>query len=75
MVGDRAGVIEAEHFESHCWTSPSGDQAPQHFGLEQVVVGVIMPLAEKDEISARQTGDHARGIDEPGGGDVPYAPG
>jgi hypothetical protein len=45
MVGDRAGVVEAEHFKTHCGMSSNDNQASEHFGLQQVVIGVVMPLA------------------------------
>lgn len=71
MPGDRAGVVEPEHFKPHCGTSSNSNQAPEHFGLEKMMVGVIVPLAEKYEISANQTFDQTLAIDELGGGDVP----
>ena len=75
MSGDNAGVVKAEHFKTHCGMSSKGDQAAKHFGLQQVMVRVVVPLAEKDEISAGQTFDQSLTIDESGRGDVPDAPG
>jgi len=75
MSGDNAGVVEAEHFKTHCGTSSNGEQAPDHFGLQHVMVRVVMALAEKDEISASQTLDQSLAIDELGGGDLPNTSG
>ena len=75
MVGDRAGIVEPEHFKTHCGTSSNSNQAPEYFGLEQMMVGVIMALAEKYEISATQTFDQTPAINELGGRDVPNMPG
>jgi len=75
MVGDRAGIVETEHFKTHCRTASNSNQAPEYFGLQQVMVRVVVPLAEKDEISAGQTFDQSLTIDESGRGDVPDAPG
>ena len=75
MSGDNAGVVKAEHFKTHCGMSSKGDQAPKHFGLQHVMVGVVMPLAEKDEISASQTFDQSLAIDELLGDDVPNTSG
>ncbi len=75
MVSDRASIVKAEHFKTHCGTSSNGNQAPQHFGLQHVMVGIVMALAEKDEISASQTFDQSLAIDESGGGDVPNTSG
>jgi hypothetical protein len=75
MVGDSANVFEAEHFKTHCGTSSNGNQAPEHISLQQVMVGVVMPLAEKEKISASQTFDQTLTIDESGGRDVPDTPG
>ena len=75
MSGNNACVINAEHFKTHCGTPSNGDQAPEDFGLQHVMVRVVMPLAEKDEISASQTFDQSLAIDELGGGDVPNAAG
>jgi hypothetical protein len=44
-------------------------------GLQHVMVGVVMSLAEKDEISASQTLDQSLAIDESVGGDVPNTSG
>jgi hypothetical protein len=52
MVGDSGGVVKAEHFKTHGGTASGGDEAVEHFGLQQVMVGVVMALAEKEEISA-----------------------
>jgi hypothetical protein len=71
MLGDSAGIVEAEHFKTDCRTPPARNQAPKHFGLQLMMVEVIVPLAEQDEISARQTGDQSLAIDESGRGDVP----
>ena len=75
MSGDSASVVAAEHFKTHCGTSSNGDQTPKHFGLQHVMVGVVMALAEKDEISAGQTFDQSLAIDESVGGDVPNTSG
>jgi len=75
MVGDRAGIVETEHFKTHCRTASNSNQAPEYFGLQQVMVRVVVPLAEKDEISAGQTFDQSLTIDESGRGDVPDTPG
>ena len=64
MSDDNACVVKAEHFKCHCGMSSNGDQAPKHLGLQHVMVGVVMPLAEKDEISASQTLDQSLAIDE-----------
>jgi hypothetical protein len=71
ILGDSASVVEAEHFKTHCGTSSSGNQVPEHFGLELMMVGVVVPLAEQDEIRASQTFDQTLAIDESLGGDVP----
>jgi hypothetical protein len=75
MVGDRICVVEAEHFKTHCGTSSNRDQAPDYFGLQHMMVRVVMPLAEKDEISASQTFGQSLAIDELGGGDLPNTSG
>ena len=75
MLGDSAGVVEAEHFKTDCGTPSDGDQAAEHFGLKHVMVGVVVPLAEQDEISARQMFDQSMVIDESGGGDLPNTSG
>jgi hypothetical protein len=49
MPGDRGGVVKAEHFKSHGGTASERGQAAEHLGLQQVMIGVIMPLAEKQE--------------------------
>lgn len=45
MVGESAGVVEAEHFETDCRAPSSGNQAPEHFSLELMMIRVVMPLA------------------------------
>jgi len=75
MVGDSAGVVKAEHFKAHGGTASGGDEATEHFGLQPVMVGVVMSLAEKEEISASQTDDETLAIHESGRGDVPNTPG
>ncbi len=45
MIGDRTGVVEAEHLKTHCGTPIGGNQAPHYVGLQQVMVGVVMALA------------------------------
>jgi hypothetical protein len=40
-----------------------------------MMVGVVVPLAEKEEISASQTGDETLAIHEPGRENVPNTPG
>jgi hypothetical protein len=39
------------------------------------MVGVVMPLAEKDEVSASQPFDQSLAIDESVGGDIPNTSG
>ncbi len=75
MIGNRAGVVEAKHFETHCGTPPSGNQTPHHSGLQQMMVAVVMALAEKEEVSASQTFDQTLTIDESVGGDLPNSVG
>jgi hypothetical protein len=75
MVGDNFSVVEAEHFKTDCGTSPNGNQTTEHFGLQQVMIRVVVPLAEKDEVSASQTFDQTLAIDESCGSDVPNTPG
>src|SRR6185312_6408413 len=75
MVGDSGSVVKAEHLKTHCGTSSNGNQAAQHFGLQQMMVGVVMPLAEEEEVSASQTGDETRVLNKAGRGDVPNTPG
>jgi hypothetical protein len=75
VFGDNAGVVKPEHFKPHCRTTSNGDQAPEHFGLQHVMVGIVMALAEKDEISASQRFDQSLAIDELLGGDVPNTSG
>ena len=74
MVGDRAGVVETEHLEAYGGTASDGDQAAQHFGLQQVMVGVVVPLAEEKEIGASQTADETLAIDKSGRGNIPDTP-
>jgi hypothetical protein len=75
MVGDSGGVVKAEHFKAHGGTASGGDEATKHFGLQQVMVGVVVSLAEKEKISASQTADKTPTIYESGRGDVPDTPG
>jgi len=75
MLRDSIGVVEAEHFEAHSGTAPHRDETPDHFGLQAVMVGIIMPLAEEDEISASQMGNQSLSIDEYARGDVPNTSG
>jgi hypothetical protein len=75
MVGDSGGVVKAEHFKAHGGTASGGDEAVEHFSLQQVMIGVVMALAEKDEISVSQTDDETLAIHESGRGDVPNTPG
>ena len=65
------GVVKTEHLKSYGRTASKGDQAAQHFGLQQVMVGVVMPLAKEKEISASQTADETLAIDKSGGGNIP----
>jgi hypothetical protein len=74
MAGDCGGVVKAEHFKGHGGTASNGDEAAEHFGLQQVMVGVVMLLAEKEEISASQTDDETPAINESGRGDIPNKP-
>ena len=74
MVGDRAGVVKTEHLKAYGRTASEGNQAAQHFGLQQMMVGVVVPLAEKKEIGASQTGDETLAIDKSGGGNIPDTP-
>jgi hypothetical protein len=74
MVGDRVGVVKTEHLEAYGGTASQGDQAAQHFGLQQVMVGVVVSLAEEKEIGANQTGYEILAIDKSGGGDIPDTP-
>ncbi len=71
MRSDSIGVVEAQHFEAHSGTAPHGDETPDHFGLQSVMVGIVMPLTEEDEISASQTGNETLAINECARGDVP----
>jgi hypothetical protein len=64
MFSDSFGVVKAEHFEADSGTASHGDDTPNHFGLQQVMVGIVMSLAEEDEISASQTGNQNLAIDE-----------
>ena len=75
MVGDRAGVVKTEHLKTHGGTATKGDQTAHHFGLQLVMVRVVVPLAKEDEISARQTSDETLALDKSGGGDIPDTPG
>ena len=75
MVGDRDGFVKTKHLKAHGGMASKGDQAAQHFGLQQVMVGVVVPLAEEEEISASQTGDETLAIDKSGRGDIPDTPG
>jgi hypothetical protein len=75
MVGDSFSVVKPEHFKTHCGPSSSSNEAAEHCGLQQVMVGVIMALAEEKEISASQTGQETLAINESAGGDVPNTPG
>jgi hypothetical protein len=75
MSGDNVGVVKAEHFKTHCGTSSNGNQTPKHFGLQHVMIRVVMALAEKDEVSASQTSDKSLAIDELLGRDVPNTSG
>jgi len=75
MVGDSGGVVKAEHFKAHSGTASGGDEATQYFGLQQVMVGVVMSLAEKEEISTSQTADKTAAIYKSCRGDVPDTPG
>ena len=75
MVGDDAGIITAEHFKTHRGTPSGGNQAPHYLGLQQVVVGVVVPLAQEHKVSASQTFDQTWPIDELGRGDAKNTPG
>src|SRR5918996_884142 len=75
MVGDRAGVVNTEHLKAHGGTASKGAQAAQHFGLQQMMVGVVVSLAEEEEISASQSADETLAIDKSGRGDIPDTPG
>ena len=74
MIGDRLGVVKTEHLEAYGGTASKGDQAAQHFGLQQVMVEVVVPLAEEEEIGASQTADETLAIDKSGGGNIPDTP-
>ena len=74
MIGDRLGVVKTEHLEADGGTASKGDQAAQHFGLQQVMVEVVVPLAEEEEIGASQTADETLAIDKSGGGNIPDTP-
>ncbi len=75
MVGDSFSVVKAEHFKTHRGPSSNSDEAAEHFGLQKVMVGVVMTLTEKKEISASQTGQETLAINESAGRDVPDTPG
>jgi hypothetical protein len=75
MFSDRAGVVKTEHLKAHGGTASNRDEAAEHFGLQQVMVGVVMPLAEEEEICASQMDDETLAIDKSGRGDIPDAPG
>jgi hypothetical protein len=75
VVGDSGGVVKAEHFKAHGGTASGSDETTKDFGLQQVMIGVIMALAEKEEISVSQTDDETLAIHESGRGDVPNTPG
>jgi hypothetical protein len=75
MSGDNVGVVKAEHFKTHCGTSSNGNQTPKHFGLQHVMVGIVMPLAKKSEVGASQTFDQSLALDESVGGNVPNTSG
>lgn len=75
MVGDRGGVVKAEHLKAHGRTASKGDQAAQYFRLQLVMVAIVVPFAEEHEISASQPGDKTLAIDKPGRGDIPDTPG
>jgi hypothetical protein len=40
-------------------------------GLQKVMVGVIMPFTEKQEMGVRQTRDESWAVDESGRGRIP----
>ena len=71
MLGDGGGIVKAEHFKAHGGTASSRDEAAEHFGLQQMMVGVVVPLAEEDEASGRHARGERRRLDEPRGHDVP----
>jgi hypothetical protein len=75
MLGESSSIVKAEHFKTHCGTSSNRNQAAEHFGLQQMMVGVVMPLAEEEEVSASQTGDETPVLNKSGRGDVPNTPG
>ena len=73
VVGDGAGVVEAEHLETNGGPAAGGDQAAQHLGLQPVVVRIVVLLAEEHEVGASQTDHEAPVIDEFAGRHVPDA--
>jgi hypothetical protein len=75
MVGNSSSVVKAEHFKAHGGTASGGDQAMEHFGLQPMMVGVVMSFAEKEEISASQTDDETLAIHESARGNLPNTPG
>jgi hypothetical protein len=74
MLGDHASVVRPEHFKADRGSPSKVNHAPEDFGLKQMVIGVIVSLAEKDKIGAGQTVEENLAIDESGCGDVPDAP-
>jgi len=42
MLGNRAAIVNVDHFEAHGGTTPDIDQGTEHPGLQDVVVGVVM---------------------------------
>jgi hypothetical protein len=74
MLGDHASVVQSEHFKPDCGTPSTVNHAPEDFGLKQMMIGVIVALAEKDKSGAGQTLKENLAIDEARCGDVPDAP-
>ena len=71
MSGNRRGIVKAKHFKADGGTAPSRKQAAEHLGLQKVMVGVIMPFTEKQEMGVRQTRDESWAVDESGRGRIP----
>src|SRR5213076_14314 len=71
VAGDRRGVIGREHLEAHRGATARRDQPAQQAGLDGVVLGIVVPLAQQDEPRGGETaGEVGRG-DEAVGSDVP----
>ena len=73
MSGDSCGIVEPEHFEAHGRTASKSNQAANHFGLQKMMIRIVMLLTEKHKVSPSQTGNETSVIDKPCGGDIPDA--